>query len=64
MNLEFGSFFFFFVQVMGCIDNLLRRSGRSLRGLSEGLVLVYDSVSEEWSRGPNLPEVIRRVAWI
>lgn len=52
------------VQVTGCIDDLLRRSGRSLRGLREGLVLVYDSVGGEWSRGPDLPEVIRRAACV
>uniref|UniRef100_A0A2N9FX83 F-box domain-containing protein n=1 Tax=Fagus sylvatica TaxID=28930 RepID=A0A2N9FX83_FAGSY len=52
------------VQVTGCIDDLLRRSGRTLRGLREGLVLVYDSVGGEWSRGPDLPEVIRRAACV
>ena len=52
------------VQVKGCIDDLLQRSGRSLRGLREGLVLVYDSIGGVWSRGPDLPEVIRRAAWI
>ncbi|KAJ4824119.1 hypothetical protein Tsubulata_008867 [Turnera subulata] len=52
------------IQVTGCIDDLLRRSGRSLRGLKEGLVLVYDTLSEEWSRGPDLPEVIRRAACV
>jgi hypothetical protein len=35
-----------------------------LRGLREGLVLVYDSVAGEWSRGPDLPEVIRRAACV
>lgn len=52
------------VQVMGCIDDLLRRSGRSVRGLREGLVLVYDSVGGEWSRGADLPELIRRAACV
>ena len=52
------------VQVTGCIDDLLLRSGRSLRGLREGLMLVYDSVGGEWSRGPDLLEVIRRATWI
>ncbi|XP_065880675.1 F-box/kelch-repeat protein At5g26960 [Euphorbia lathyris] len=48
------------IQVAGCIDDLLRRSGRNVRGLKEGLVLVYYSSSGEWSRGPDLPEVIQR----
>ena len=52
------------VQVTGCIDDLLRRSGRSLRGLRDGLVLVYNSVGGEWSRGADLPEVIRRAACV
>ncbi|XP_021278548.1 F-box/kelch-repeat protein At5g26960 [Herrania umbratica] len=52
------------VQVVGCIDDLLRRSGRSQRGLKEGLVLVYDSVGGEWSRAADLPEVIRRAACV
>ncbi|KAF9665752.1 hypothetical protein SADUNF_Sadunf16G0156400 [Salix dunnii] len=46
------------IQVSGCIDDLLRRSGRSVRGLKEGLVLVYDCISGEWSRGPHLPEEV------
>ncbi|XWS71275.1 hypothetical protein CRYUN_Cryun03dG0124500 [Craigia yunnanensis] len=50
------------IQVVGCIDDLLRRSGRSQRGLKEGLVLLYDSVGGEWSRAANLPEVIQRAA--
>lgn len=48
------------VQVTGCIDDLLRRSGRSGRGLREGLVLVYDTAAGEWRRGADLPEVIAR----
>lgn len=52
------------VQVKGCIDDLSQWSGRSLRGLREGLVLVHDSIGEVWSRGPDLLEVIRRAAWI
>lgn len=52
------------IQVAGCIDDLLRRSGRNARGLKEGLVLVYDSGRGEWSRGPDLPEVIRRAACV
>lgn len=39
----------------------LRRSGRSVR---EGLVLVYDSAGGDWSRGADLPEVIRRAACV
>lgn len=52
------------IQVMGCIDDLLRRSGRNTRGLKEGLVLVYDSGAGEWSRGADLPELIRRAACV
>lgn len=52
------------IQVMGCIDDLLRRSGRSTRGMKDALVLVYDSAAEEWSRGPDLPEVIQRAACV
>lgn len=52
------------VQVMGCIDDLLRRGGRSTRGLKEGLVLVYDPAAGEWSRGADLPEVIPRAACV
>ncbi|GLT58723.1 hypothetical protein SLA2020_315930 [Shorea laevis] len=52
------------VQVVGCIDDLLRRSGRSERGMKEGLVLVYDSVGGEWRRAADLPEVIRRAACV
>ncbi|KAG9152486.1 hypothetical protein Leryth_016409 [Lithospermum erythrorhizon] len=48
------------VQVMGCIDDILRRSGRAERGFKEGLVLVYDCAAGEWSRGVDMPEVIRR----
>ncbi|PHU03481.1 F-box/kelch-repeat protein [Capsicum chinense] len=52
------------VQVNGCIDDLLRRSGRPERGMKEGLVLVYDCAVGEWSRGVDLPEVIRRSACV
>ncbi|EEF39153.1 F-box/kelch-repeat protein At5g26960 [Ricinus communis] len=52
------------IQVAGCIDDLLRRSGRNVRGLREGLVLIYDCADGEWSRGPDLPEVIRRAACV
>ncbi|KAK4741961.1 hypothetical protein SAY87_025549 [Trapa incisa] len=52
------------VQVSGCIDDLLRRSGRAERGLREGLVLVYDTAKGEWSRGADIPEVIRRAACV
>ncbi|KAK6776774.1 hypothetical protein RDI58_027775 [Solanum bulbocastanum] len=52
------------VQVNGCIDDLLRRSGRIERGMKEGLVLVYDCVAGEWSRAADLPEVIRRSACV
>lgn len=52
------------VQVSGCIDDLLRRSGRSVRGLKEGLVLVYDTAAGEWSRAADLPEIIRRAACV
>ena len=52
------------VQVSGCIDDLLRRSGRSTRGLKEGLVLVYDTAAEEWARAADLPGIIRRAACV
>lgn len=52
------------IQIMGCIDDLLRRSGRSSRGVKDALVLVYDSGSGEWSRGADLPDVIRRAACV
>ncbi|KAL7113617.1 hypothetical protein ACP275_04G071600 [Erythranthe tilingii] len=52
------------VQVVGCIDDLLRRSGRTRRGLKEGLVLVYDCGDGEWSRAADMPEVIRRAACV
>lgn len=52
------------IQVMGCIDDLLRRSGRNIRGYKEGLVLIFDCVTEEWSRGPDLPEFVHRPACI
>ncbi|KAK3001405.1 hypothetical protein RJ639_020661 [Escallonia herrerae] len=53
-----------FIQVMGCIDDLLRRNGRSTRGLKEGLVLVYHSHTGEWCRGVHLPEGVRRAACV
>ncbi|KAF5201733.1 Galactose oxidase/kelch repeat superfamily protein [Thalictrum thalictroides] len=52
------------IQVMGCIDDLLRRSGRNCKGLKEGLVLVYDKESGEWSRDLDLPEIVRRAACV
>lgn len=52
------------IQIMGCIDDLLRRSGRSTRGVKEALVLVYDSGNGEWSRGADLPDVVRRAACV
>ncbi|KAK9078743.1 hypothetical protein SSX86_002801 [Deinandra increscens subsp. villosa] len=52
------------IQILGCIDDLLRRSGRSTRGVKEALVLVYDSGVEEWSRGADLPDVVRRAACV
>jgi len=52
------------IQVMGCIDDLLRRSGRNIRGYKEGLVLIFDCVTEEWSRAPDLPELVPRPACI
>ncbi|KAK3205392.1 hypothetical protein Dsin_019438 [Dipteronia sinensis] len=52
------------VQVMGCIDDLLRRSGRSLRGFKQALVLVYNTASGDWTRGPDLPDVIPRAACV
>uniref|UniRef100_A0A1J3EF29 F-box/kelch-repeat protein n=1 Tax=Noccaea caerulescens TaxID=107243 RepID=A0A1J3EF29_NOCCA len=50
------------VQVVGCIDDLLRRSGRSERGLRESLVLLFDTVDGEWKRAADLPEMITRAA--
>uniref|UniRef100_A0A0D6R4X2 F-box domain-containing protein n=1 Tax=Araucaria cunninghamii TaxID=56994 RepID=A0A0D6R4X2_ARACU len=47
----------YIVQVGGSIDDLLRRSGRCARGQKEGLVLIYDTKLQEWSRGPDLPFV-------
>lgn len=44
-----------YVQVGGSIDDLLRRSGRNARGYKEGLVLIYDTRTQEWSRGQHLP---------
>ncbi|KAJ7964953.1 F-box/kelch-repeat protein [Quillaja saponaria] len=52
------------VQVTGTIDDLLMRTGRSIRGLRQGLVLVYNSVTGEWSREADLPEVFRRAACV
>nr|QNT17590.1 Kelch repeat F-box 26 protein [Salvia miltiorrhiza] len=52
------------VQVVGCIDDLLRRSGRVERGLKEGLVLVYDCAADEWSRAADMPQLIRRAACV
>lgn len=52
------------VQVLGCIDDLLRRSGRICRGLKQGLVLVYDCEVGEWSRDLDLPCDIRRAACV
>ncbi|CAI9778287.1 unnamed protein product [Fraxinus pennsylvanica] len=52
------------IQVVGCIDDLLRRSGRSERGLKEGLVLVYDCAAGDWSRAADSPAVIRRAACV
>ncbi|KAL2507377.1 F-box/kelch-repeat protein [Forsythia ovata] len=52
------------IQVVGCIDDLLRRSGRRERGLKEGLVLIYDCATEEWSRAADTPAVIRRAACV
>ncbi|KAG9454840.1 hypothetical protein H6P81_007744 [Aristolochia fimbriata] len=52
------------VQVVGSIDDLLRRSGRSERGHRDGLVLVYDCRSGEWNRGPDLPEVLSRAGCV
>ncbi|XP_021734276.1 F-box/kelch-repeat protein At5g26960-like [Chenopodium quinoa] len=52
------------IQVMGCIDDLLRRSGRNVRGYKEGIVLIFDCVTEEWSRGPDLPELVQRAACV
>ncbi|GMG99973.1 hypothetical protein Nepgr_001813 [Nepenthes gracilis] len=50
----------------GCIDELLRRSGWGVRGGCKGggVVLIFDCVSEEWSRGADLPEVIQRAACV
>ncbi|KAG6411364.1 hypothetical protein SASPL_129445 [Salvia splendens] len=52
------------VQVVGCIDDLLRRSGRVERGLKEGLVLVYDCGGDEWSRAADMPHLMRRAACV
>lgn len=45
----------YIIQVGGSIDDILRRSGRQARNLKEGLVLIYDTLVQEWSRGPDLP---------
>ncbi|GLJ37050.1 hypothetical protein SUGI_0750710 [Cryptomeria japonica] len=47
----------YIIQVGGTIDDLLRRSGRSTRGLKEGLVLIFDTKLQEWQRGPDLPYI-------
>lgn len=52
----------YIIQVGGSIDDLLRRSGRHTRGLKEGLVLIYDTLLQEWSRGPDLPSCIKNGA--
>ncbi|XP_022960568.1 F-box/kelch-repeat protein At5g26960-like [Cucurbita moschata] len=52
------------IQVAGCIDDLLRRSGRSARGLKEGLVLIYETKSGDWRRGAEMPEVMQRAACV
>ncbi|XP_068664340.1 F-box/kelch-repeat protein At5g26960-like [Aristolochia californica] len=52
------------VQVVGSIDDLLRRSGRSERGLKDGLVLVYECRTGEWNRGSDLPEVLSRAGCV
>ncbi|KAK7304880.1 hypothetical protein VNO77_42773 [Canavalia gladiata] len=35
-----------------------------IRGLRDGLVLVYDCVAGEWGKGVDLPEVYRRAAYV
>lgn len=45
------------LQVGGCNDDFLTRSGRCARGLEEGLVLIYDTKLHEWDRGCNFPLV-------
>ncbi|KAH7280654.1 hypothetical protein KP509_36G007500 [Ceratopteris richardii] len=50
------------IQLWGSIDDLLRRSGRHMRGLKEGLVLIYDTVLQEWSRGSDLPSFVKNWA--
>jgi hypothetical protein len=47
----------YIIQVGGSIDDLLRRSGRCGRGFKEGLVLIYNTVTNIWSKGPDLPYV-------
>ncbi|XP_074292475.1 F-box/kelch-repeat protein At5g26960 [Silene latifolia] len=54
------------IQVMGSVDDLLRRSGRNVRGINNkhGIVFVFDCVTQEWSRGPNLPELVQRASCV
>ncbi|XP_051142027.1 F-box/kelch-repeat protein At5g26960-like [Andrographis paniculata] len=52
------------VQLGSCIDDLLRRSGRSARGFRDGLVLLYDCAADKWTRVPDLPELMRRAACV
>lgn len=52
------------IQVMVCINDLMRRSGRNIRGCKEGLVLIFDCVTEEWSRASDLPQVVQRAACV
>lgn len=40
------------------------RSGRGIGGLKEGVVLIYDIATGEWSRGADLPEWSRRAACV
>lgn len=49
------------VQVSGCIGDLLRRSER---GFKEGLVLIYDPLVGDWTRAPDLPQIIRRAVCV
>ncbi|CAN6443431.1 unnamed protein product [Victoria cruziana] len=46
------------VQTGGSVCDLWRRSGRSGRGSPEGLVLVYNCETGEWSRAPDLPVAV------
>ncbi|KAI4308234.1 hypothetical protein L6164_031331 [Bauhinia variegata] len=52
------------IQVTGGIDDLSIRNGRVGRGIREGLVLVYDCITGDWSRGADLPEVFRRATYV